>query len=207
MRRQLEVNVVGVLAVTQAFLPMVRAARGRVVVVGSISGRVAWPFNGVYAASKHAVRALVESLRMEQRGFGVRFALVEPGAFATAIWSKFTPEKYLDYRDLEPNVARRYAAIMPIVNRAMTYIGGRAPKPERCAKVIAHALTARWPRARYAVGSDIWMQQLFAALPPGLRDPLIASAMDRMLGKAQDPSDIAEFAETPERVSTKRREA
>src|SRR5271165_1477932 len=120
LRRQLEVNVVGVVAVTQAFLPLVRAARGRVVVVGSISGCVAWPFNGIYAASKHAVRALVESLRMEQRGFGVRFSLIEPGAFATAIWGKFTPEKYLDLSGLEPHVAERYAAVMPIVNDAMT---------------------------------------------------------------------------------------
>jgi len=203
-RRQLEVNVIGVLAVTQAFLPLVRAARGRVVVVGSISGRVAWPFNGIYAASKHAVRGLVESLRMEQRGFGVRFALIEPGAFATAIWSKFTPERYIDLSGLEPHVAERYAAVMPIVNHAMTAIGKRAPDPERCAAIIERALVSRFPRARYAVGNDIWFQCLFAALPPALKDPVMARLMDRFLRSEREAEGNEEALE---RVSSKRREA
>jgi NAD(P)-dependent dehydrogenase (short-subunit alcohol dehydrogenase family) len=204
LRRQLEVNVVGVLAVTQAFLPFVRAARGRVVVVGSISGRVAWPFNGIYAASKHAVRGLVESLRMEQRGFGVRFALVEPGAFATAIWSKFTPAEYIDYSELEPHVAQHYAAVMPIVNDAMTEIGKRAPNPERCAAVIERALVSRFPRACYAVGNDIWFQRLFAAFPPALKDPVLARLMVRFL---RPKSATEGNEEALERVSSKRREA
>jgi NAD(P)-dependent dehydrogenase (short-subunit alcohol dehydrogenase family) len=204
LRRQFEVNVVGVVAVTQAFLPFVRAARGRVVVVGSISGQVAWPFNGIYAGSKHAVRGLVESLRMEQRGFGVRFALVEPGAFATAIWTKFTPEKYIDLHGLEPHVAERYAAVMPIVNNAMTAIGKRAANPERCAAVIVRALTSKFPRARYTVGNDIWFQRVFSALPPGLKDPVMARLMDRFL---RPESDAEGNEEALERVSSKRREA
>jgi NAD(P)-dependent dehydrogenase (short-subunit alcohol dehydrogenase family) len=186
VRRQFEVNVVGVFAVTKAFLPLVRAARGRVIVVGSISGRVAWPFNGVYAASKHAVRAMVESLRLEQRGFGVRVSLIEPGAFATSIWQKKTPPECLDTARTEAHVALRYGIAQRIVERAMDVIGARAPAPERCAAIICRALTARSPRARYTVGDDIWLQLAFSQLPPPAKDPLIAFSMDRVL-REQSP--------------------
>lgn len=83
LRRQLEVNVVGQVAVTQAFLPLLRAARGRVVNMGSLSGRLAAPFVGPYAASKFALEALTDALRLEVRPFGIEVAIVEPGAVAT----------------------------------------------------------------------------------------------------------------------------
>lgn len=181
LRRQLEVNVVGVFAVTRAFLPLVRAAGGRVVVVGSISGRVAWPFNGAYAASKFAVRGFAESLRLEQRAFGVRVVLIEPGAFATAIWRKKTAAEYVDTTALEPEVARRYRAALRVVERSMDAIGARAPQPDRCVAAIRHALTARRPRARYTVGRDVRLQEAFARLPAFLKDPLIATSMNLVL--------------------------
>lgn len=190
VRRQLDVNVVGVFAVTKAFLPLVRAARGRVVVVGSISGRVAWPFNGAYAASKHAVRGMVESLRLEQRGFGVRVALIEPGTFATAIWSKKTPARYLDTSGLEPHVARRYASAQRIVEGAMDLIGLCAPQPDRCVAAIHHALTARAPRARYTAGADVPLQLAFARLPARVKDPLVALSMDLILGRVRSSRSV-----------------
>jgi NAD(P)-dependent dehydrogenase (short-subunit alcohol dehydrogenase family) len=186
LRRQLEVNVVGVFAVTRAFLPLVRAARGRVIVVGSISGRVAWPLNGIYAASKHAVRGLVESLRMEQRCFGVRVILIEPGAFATAIWRKFTPPQYLELERLEPHVARRGAAAMRVIQRAMRAIARRAPPPDRCVAAVRAALTSEVPRARYTVGNDIGPQLVFARIPAAIKDPLISAAMNAILGRSDN---------------------
>lgn len=192
LRRQLDVNVVGVFAVTQAFLPLVRATRGRVVVVGSISGRVAWPLNGVYAASKFAVRGLVESLRMEQRCFGVRVVLVEPGAFATAIWRKFTPPEFVDLERLEPRVKSHAAAAMRIIERAMQTIAIRAPQPDRCVDVIIRALTAKSPRACYRAGNDVIPQLLFAALPAQVKDPLIATLMRLVLRRlAKTPLEPA----------------
>src|SRR5207253_8732343 len=83
LRRQLEVNLVGQLAVTQAFLPGLRPARGRLVFVGSIAGRSALPFLGAYAASKHALEAVADSLRLELAPWGMRVAIVEPGTIAT----------------------------------------------------------------------------------------------------------------------------
>jgi NAD(P)-dependent dehydrogenase (short-subunit alcohol dehydrogenase family) len=88
LRRVLEVNVVGQLAVTQAVLPAVRAARGRVVNVGSIAGRSSLPFLGAYAASKFALEAVTDALRVELRPWGIRVAIVEPGSIATPIWTK-----------------------------------------------------------------------------------------------------------------------
>ncbi len=196
LRRQLEVNVVGVFAVTRAFLPLVRAADGRVVVVGSISGRVAWPLNGVYAASKFAVRGLVDSLRMEQRGFGVRVSLVEPGAFATAIWHKYTPPEDIDLSRLEPGVAAQGAAAMRILERAMQIIAGRAPQPDRCVAAITHALSAKRPRARYTVGNDIVAQLIFSLVPAGMKDPLIGKLMHLVLRSA--PAGRADVSRTPE---------
>jgi len=194
LRRQFEVNVVGVFAVTRAFLPLVRAADGRIVVVGSISGRVAWPLNGVYAASKFAVRGLVESLRMEQRGFGVRVALVEPGAFATAIWQKYTPPEDVDLSRLEPRVAAQGAAAMRILERAMQIIAVRAPQPDRCVAAIEHALSAKRPRARYTVGNDILTQLIFSLVPAALKDPLIGKLMNVVLRSA--PTRRAEVSPT-----------
>lgn len=88
LRRQLEVNVVGHVAVTQAMLPMLRTARGRIVNVSSISGRIAAPYVGPYAASKHALEAISDSLRIELRNFGIHVALIEPGDVDTPIWQK-----------------------------------------------------------------------------------------------------------------------
>ena len=79
LRRQLEVNVIGQVAVTQAFLPALRRARGRIVIVGSIAGRSALPFLGAYAASKHALEAVADSLRVELRPFGIAVSIVQPG--------------------------------------------------------------------------------------------------------------------------------
>src|SRR3954471_419193 len=88
LRRQLEVNAVAQLAVTQACLPALRASRGRIVNMSSISGRMALPLYGPYAASKYALEALSDSLRLELRGTGVDVVLIEPGAIRTPIWER-----------------------------------------------------------------------------------------------------------------------
>ena len=88
IRRQFDVNVFGALAVTQAFLPQLRRARGRIVNMGSIAGRIALPFLGPYCMSKSALRAMTHALRLEVDAWGIDVALVEPGAIATPIWKK-----------------------------------------------------------------------------------------------------------------------
>ncbi len=175
LRRVLEVNAVGVVAVTQACLPLLRRARGRVVVVGSISGRLSAPFAGPYCASKFAVEALCDSLRMELAAWGMHVSLVEPGDVDTPIW-----EKTQGYADrmlaLLPERARElYADAIVAVRRQIDESARRGAPPAACARAIAHALSARRPRTRYVVGTDARIQALLVRfVPDRLRDRLIA---------------------------------
>ena len=88
LRRQFDVNFFGAVAVTQAFLPHLRAARGRLLFIGSISGRLAIPFIAPYSASKFALRAVADAWRVELRSAGIAVALIEPGSVRTPIWEK-----------------------------------------------------------------------------------------------------------------------
>jgi NAD(P)-dependent dehydrogenase (short-subunit alcohol dehydrogenase family) len=178
LRRQLEVNVVGVVATLQAFLPAVRRARGRVIIVGSNSGRLAAPFAGPYAASKFAVEAIADSLRVELRPHGVQVALIEPGAIATPIWDK--TQRYADEAMAQmPEEAKRlYAEGLATVLRSLEQSARGALPPERCARAIEHALTARRPRTRYPVGAEAWISTLVARfVPDRIRDRLITKIL------------------------------
>ncbi len=178
LRRQLEVNVVGVVATLQAFLPAARRARGRVVIVGSNSGRLAAPFAGPYAASKFAVEAIADSLRVELRPLGVQVSLLEPGAIATPIWDK--TQRYADEtlaqmpEEAKPLYADGLATVLQSLERSAR---GALP-PERCARVVEHALTARRPRTRYPVAAEAWIATLVARLVPDrIRDRLITKLL------------------------------
>jgi len=175
LRRIFEVNVHGVVSATQAFLPGIRRAGGRVVIVGSSSGRLAAPFAGPYAASKFAVEALADGLRMELAPWDLHVALLEPGAVDTAIWEK--TQGYADALETRlPEEARAlYGEAIAGVRRRLRQSEGSAASPEGCARAVAHALTARRPRTRYPVGLDARVQIALAGLlPDRLRDRLIA---------------------------------
>ena len=88
LRKQLEINVIGQVAVSQAFLPLLRQARGRIVNMGSIAGRAATPFLGAYCSSKSALESLSDALRCEVRPWGMSVSLVEPGAVQSEIWER-----------------------------------------------------------------------------------------------------------------------
>ena len=162
VREQLEVNVVGHVSVTNALLPLLRTAGGRVLFVSSVSGRVATPFFGVYSASKFAIEALADTLRIEVRGTGVDVVLVEPGQVHTPIWPK--AEDDLARAGLPEATAEHYRRALPILR-----LISRRPlktRPERVARTIERALTARRPRARYVVGPDARAQIALARLLP-----------------------------------------
>jgi NAD(P)-dependent dehydrogenase (short-subunit alcohol dehydrogenase family) len=170
LRGQLEVNLVGHLAVTQALLPNLRAARGRIVNVGSIAGRSALPFLGAYAASKHALEAFTDSLRVELRPFGIAVTVIEPGTIATPIWRK-GGERFQELAaELSPELARLYGERMAAFREAAAAAGLRAEPADDVATVIERALTAERPKARYVVGRDARRRALVERLPAGLRD-------------------------------------
>lgn len=180
LRRQIEVNVIGQIAVTQAVLPAIRRANGRIVFMSSISGRSALPFTGAYAASKFALEALADALRLELRPGGIEVSVVEPGVIATPIWhtSIATAERIAE--DVADGMQVRYGTILEkIRRRALRGVHGRPP--DAVARVVEHALTAARPRTRYLVGRDARIRLLIdRLLPTRARDALIARRLERL---------------------------
>ena len=176
LRRQLEVNVVGQVAVLQALLPALRRARGRVVLMGSIGGRSALPFLGPYAASKHALEALADSLRVELRPFGIAVSIVEPGSIATPIWRKGADRAQELSAGFEPERAALYAPAVARF-REVALSRGRGVDPDLVAKAVEHALTASRPKARYLVGRDAHLRAWIERLPTRLRDRVLTRAL------------------------------
>jgi NAD(P)-dependent dehydrogenase (short-subunit alcohol dehydrogenase family) len=180
LRHQLEVNVVGQVAVTQAFLPAVRRARGRIVNVSSVGGRVALPMMSPYNASKFALEAVSDSLRREVRGFGVHVAVVEPGAIRTRIWEKGTAAAD-DLMEKVPEEAEDlYGELVRAMRAQADQAVERALEPSEVARVIEHALTAKRPRTRYVVGRDAKVRARLAdVLPDRAFDALIHRTLSR----------------------------
>ena len=165
-REQFEVNVIGQVAMVQAFAEQLRAARGRIVFVGSMAGRISTPFGGPYGASKHAIAGVAEALREELQPWGIRVSLVEPGAVATPIWDKGVGSS----SDLAPLIGERgmalYGERLRRLAEQVVEIPGRAPGPERTIQAIDHALFSSRPRLRYAAGADaLVVAGLLRALP------------------------------------------
>jgi NAD(P)-dependent dehydrogenase (short-subunit alcohol dehydrogenase family) len=156
-RDQFEINVFGQVAVTQAFLPLIRRATGRVVFVGSISGRVATPFMGPYSASKHAIEAVAESLWHELRPWGIHVALVEPGVIATAIWGKGQETLARLDEQLPAEAHERYGDVFDDFRRSIDESNKHGIPATEVAKKVEHALTSSRPRPRYLVGNDARM--------------------------------------------------
>lgn len=180
LRRQLEVNVVGQIAVTKAFLPMLRKGRGRVVNIGSIGGRVALPLLGPYAASKFAMEALTDSLRREVKQHGVGVSIVEPGAIATPIWEKSSAAADSLMSEWPAEAEALYGKLIAAVRAEAERIPERGLPPRAVAEAVEHALTARRPKTRYLVGRDAKGRALIARfLPDRVFDRLIARALAR----------------------------
>jgi NAD(P)-dependent dehydrogenase (short-subunit alcohol dehydrogenase family) len=170
LRRQLEVNVLGQVAVTQALLPRLRGVQGRVVFVGSIAGRSALPFLGAYAASKHALEAIADSLRVELRPWGIEVSVIQPATIATQIWST-AAQTAGEIRERVPGeTLALYRDRVEAFGRAAAAAGRRGEPVERVAEAVAHALTADRPRTRYLVGRDARLRAGIERLPDRLRD-------------------------------------
>ncbi|MFH1266590.1 MAG: SDR family NAD(P)-dependent oxidoreductase [Planctomycetota bacterium] len=170
-QKQLEVNVIGPLAVTQAFLPLLRLARGRIVNLGSISGRVVPPYLGAYAASKFAIEALTDGLRLELRKSGISVSIVEPDSVVTPIWDKLDAGA----RDLAsgtpPEARPQHEEDLLQMRRATHRMTKNAMPVDRVVRAVRHALSAKRPRTRYPVGFRTHLAFWAARhLPDRLRD-------------------------------------
>jgi NAD(P)-dependent dehydrogenase (short-subunit alcohol dehydrogenase family) len=174
LRRQYEVNVFGPVAVTQAFLPQLREHRGRVIFVGSVSGRLAVPMLAAYSSSKFALRAIADAMRRELARAGVRVSLVEPANVATPIWRKGRDSRDEMRRRLGPKAVEHYG--QELESLFQTAEAERTAMPvERVSEAILHALTARRPKTHYLIGSRL--ASVVGALPASVQDRLMTTPM------------------------------
>jgi len=177
LRRQFDVNCFGAIAMTQAFLPLLREQPSRIVFVGSIAGRIAMPYIAPYSASKFALRALSDALRVELAPAGITVCLVEPGSVSTPIWSKGRAIRETMLVRLTDAMPRYYREAIESVMRA-TEAEERAGMPvERVANAVVRALTERNPRAHRVIGASARIGALLALLPPSLHDRFLRATM------------------------------
>jgi NAD(P)-dependent dehydrogenase (short-subunit alcohol dehydrogenase family) len=181
LRLQLEVNLVGQVAVTQAFLPSLRSAHGRIVNVSSIGGRVALPLVGAYNASKFGIEAISDSLRRELYLQGVDVIVIEPGGVRTPIWRKGNELASELQARMPPEVERLYGQMIAGLRRQTVRIEQKTGvEPRAVAEVIGRALTSRRPRTRYLVGTDAKIRATLAkVLPARLMDRAIVRTLTR----------------------------
>jgi NAD(P)-dependent dehydrogenase (short-subunit alcohol dehydrogenase family) len=172
-RQQIEVNLIGVVIVTQAFAPLLSsgseggAEPGRIVNISSVGGRNGVPFLAPYNASKFALEGLSESLRRELLLLGIDVIVVAPGAVATAIWGKADQADITPYRD---------TVFFPALEKVRAFMNGAGGlAPERLGEVVAKALTTARPKVRYTVAPDPLQTFMIANLPRRM--------VDRMIGK------------------------
>ena len=178
LRRQLEINVVGQIAVTQAFMRALKKARGRIVFMGSIGGRFSTPFLGPYCASKFALEAIADALRVEVQPFGIEVALIEPGSIATPIWAKSDGDAARMQERVGESLDRDYGSALGALRGAARKTGERGIPPDAVARAVEHALTAASPRTRYLVGRDARLRAALTKLVPDrLRDRLVTRAL------------------------------
>jgi NAD(P)-dependent dehydrogenase (short-subunit alcohol dehydrogenase family) len=174
LRHQLEVNLIGQVAVTQQFLPALRAARGRIVNVSSIGGRVALPLVAPYNASKFALEAISDSLRRELLPHGVDVIVIEPGGVKTPIWAKSTETANEFQKEMPPEAEQLYGTMVEALRKQTVKIAQQTGiEPSEVAEVIGRALTAKRPRTRYLVGREA-----------KIRGPVAKIMPDRMMDRA-----------------------
>jgi NAD(P)-dependent dehydrogenase (short-subunit alcohol dehydrogenase family) len=154
LRNTLEVNLIGQVAVTQAFLPLIRKAQGTIVFIASIGGRVASPFMSPYNTSKFAIEALGESLRHELRPWEIDVAVVEPGSIDTQIWSKGNEQIRERVEEMPEDARRLYGRQLRRFGEVINETASRGIPPEKVAVAVHDAISSENPKHRYLVGAD-----------------------------------------------------
>jgi NAD(P)-dependent dehydrogenase (short-subunit alcohol dehydrogenase family) len=173
-RRQLEVNLVGPLAITQAVLPLLRRGRGRVVNVTSAAGKIATPLMAPYVAAKHGLEGLSDVLRLELGRLGIRVAIIEPGYVSTAMRGKLESDTANTVRALPTEGRARYGNQLTTMAATISHHAATGSPPDLVARAVLHALTSTRPRTRYPAGAGA--RRLLT-----LRRLLTDRAFDRMI--------------------------
>lgn len=177
-RKQIEVNLIAHVAVTQALLPAIRRGGGRIVFISSIGGRIAFPLTGAYHAAKFGIEAVGDAFRQELRPWDIRVSIVEPGSIDTPIWER--GERTSDEIGARsPQREALYGQVIESYRKLIRQTAERGIPPEKVAATIEHALSARRPRTRYLVGIDAKVQ---ARIKPLIPTPVFDRIVARMMG-------------------------
>jgi NAD(P)-dependent dehydrogenase (short-subunit alcohol dehydrogenase family) len=172
-RRTVEVNTTGQLAVTKAFLPLLRRSGGRIVNMSSVGGRVAQPFAGPYIASKFALEGITDVLRVELLEWGIDVIAIEPGTIATPIWEKSSREAEAVLAKLTPEQRDLYGKRLAKMSKVLERQTKRGASPDKVAEAVEKALTASRPRTRYLVGDAHLLVALKTLLPTRIWDRIL----------------------------------
>ena len=171
VRALFEVNVISIFAVTAAFLPLLRKSGGRIVNTGSAIGFVSLPAGSLYGATKSAVEAIGDSLRVELRPFGIQVSTLEPGVIQTEVWQKSASAKSELIGKADPAVYRLYEDVIGYY--ANRFSNQKMLKAEEVAQRVLHAFTAKKPRHRYPIGKDARFFRFVGGLPSWARDYIV----------------------------------
>lgn len=177
-RRQLEVNVIGQVAVTKALLPLLRRAVGRIVFIGSMGGRMATPMMGPYNASKFALEGIAEAFREEIRPWGLKVVLIEPGAIKTEIWEKGRSQTDDLETQFGEEARERYAPLIAAIRALVDRQERVGVGPDRVAAAVERALTSSRPKPRILVGTDAkFVGAATRVLPDRTKDAIVRRVM------------------------------
>ena len=177
LTRQLDVNVISQIAVTQAVLPKIREARGRVVFISSVSGLFTTPGTGAYNASKYAIESLADALRIELRPWRIPVSLIEPGPIRTDMWADVLDDYDRMTERLSQDHRKLYASHLAGSRKLLGRMRKLAADPKRVVKAVDHALTSRRPKRRYLLDIASRAQKAVVAIAPtAVNDAVLAAA-------------------------------
>jgi NAD(P)-dependent dehydrogenase (short-subunit alcohol dehydrogenase family) len=168
LRKQMDVNFFGTVAVTQAFLPLLRGARGKIILNGSIAGRMASPYKGPYSASKFALEAVADVLRIELNPWDIKVSIIEAGYVETPIWGRSLEEFDRVSQTFPQEAFDLYGVIIRLMRSSIS-VKKNGTMPEEFARLVLHILNTPNPKARYRLGRDAKIKALLRLLP----DPFV----------------------------------
>lgn len=177
LRQQLEINTIGQVAVTQAFFPLLRQGKGRILNISSLSGTMVFPFMGAYAASKHALEAITDALRRELYRWEIDVISIEPGSVETPIWDKEEQSARQRINEFPPQAELLYGEQLRQMEKIVKETGRRGMPVRKISQVIHTALTAKKPKTRYFIVRRGWRMRLLRLLPDRWQDAILRRAM------------------------------
>ena len=175
LRRVFETNTIAPISVSRPMIPLLRKAQGRIVMISSIAGFSSTPLLSPYCASKFALEALTDAMRLELKPWGIEVVSVQPGAIKTEIWDKARSYVESELRKYPPNAFKKYGPLLSRMSESLEKPKG--VDADEVARTVETALTVAHPRARYLVGRDALVRSWIERLPTSLRDRLILSRM------------------------------